>query len=130
MVSAGANLPIRQRLATALGPQSQGSPKMLFIYEICIKRGQVERLLVYPSCSKLKYNAAEVDCSASARSHFPSTHTSLSLSLFLARSLARAHTRACGREKQHFQLNRYVASLILHASIAEITAQLLPLSYV
>ncbi len=72
-------------------------------------------------------------------------HLSLSLSLSLCVcSVQRAHTSlslslslcvcsACGRERSSalIQLNRYyVASLILHASIAEITAQLLSLSYV
>ncbi len=60
-------------------------------------------------------------CVCSAR-----THLSVSLSasdLFSARQ----------REKQRFNSVKhryYVASLILHASIAEITAQLLSLSYV
>ncbi len=68
-------------------------------------------------------------------------HTSLSLSasaLFSARtplslSLSLCVCSARGRERSSalIQLNRYyVASLILHASIAEITAQLLSLSYV
>ncbi len=70
-------------------------------------------------------------------------HTSLSLSLCVW-SVQRAHTSlsltlslvcsARGRERSSalIQLNTdiYVASLILHASIAEITAQLLSLSYV
>ncbi len=74
-------------------------------------------------------------------------HTSLSLSLSLSASdLFRARTHlsvslslslhllsARQREKQRFNSVKhryYVASLILHASIAEITAQLLSLSYV
>ncbi len=77
-------------------------------------------------------------------------HTSLSLSLSLSLCVclvslpARAHTSlslciwlsfctARGREEQRFNSVKhryYVASLILHASIAEITAQLLSLSYV
>ncbi len=55
-------------------------------------------------------------------------HTSLSLSLS-ASDLYSARQR----EKQRFNSVKhryYVASLILHASIAEITAQLLSLSYV
>ncbi len=53
------------------------------------------------------------------------THRPLSLSLSLSAS------RAAERSSALIQLNRYyVASLILHASIAEITAQLLSLSYV
>ncbi len=86
-------------------------------------------------------------CCASARSFSSSVHTHLSLSLSAsAVSLpARAHTSlslslhllsfssAIGREEQRFNPVKhryYVASLILHASIAEITAQLLSLSYV
>ncbi len=56
-------------------------------------------------------------------------HTSLSLSL----SLSASAQRTAGREEQRFNSVKhryYVASLILHASIAEITAQLLSLSYV
>ncbi len=70
-------------------------------------------------------------------------HTSLSLSLS-ASALFSARTPLCltlslcvcsarSREKQRFNSVKhryYVASLILHASIAEITAQLLSLSYV
>ncbi len=81
-------------------------------------------------------------CCASARSCSPSarTHLSLSLSasaLFSARtplslSLSASAQRA-QREEQRFNSVKhryYVASLILHASIAKITAQLLSLSYV
>ncbi len=82
-------------------------------------------------------------CRASARSSSPSarTHLSVSLSLRLLCS-ARAHLSlslslrllsARQREEQRFNSVKhryYVASLILHASIAEITAQLLSLSYV
>ncbi len=77
-------------------------------------------------------------------------HTPLSLSLslrLLSFSSARAHTplslslslrllsfsSAIGREEQRFNSVKhryYVASLILHAGIAEITAQLLSLFYV
>ncbi len=57
---------------------------------------------------------------------------SLSLSLSLSLSVCLLHS-ARGGEEQHFQLNTDImllASLILHdASIAEITAQLLSLSY-
>ncbi len=67
-------------------------PKMLFIYETHIKRGNMNSwclrvyytttvcvselnvLLVYTACSKYKYNASEADCSA----------FSLSLSLSLS----------------------------------------------
>ncbi len=60
----------------------------------------------------------------------PSTRTSLSLCLSL-RLLS--FSSAIGREEQRFNSVKhryYVASLILHSSIAEITAQLLSLSYV
>ncbi len=52
------------------------------------------------------------------------THTSLSLSA----SVQRAAERGAGFNSVKHRY--YVASLILHASIAEITAQLLSLSYV
>ncbi len=84
-------------------------------------------------------------CRASARSCSPSAraHLSLSLSLCVC-SVQRARTSlslslslrllsARQREEQRFNSVKhryYVASLILHASIAEITAQLLSLSYV
>ncbi len=58
-----------------------------------------------------------------------SARTPLSLSLSLSLRLLRARQR----EEQRFNSVKhryYVASLILHASIAEITAQLLSLSYV
>ncbi len=70
-----------------------------------------------------------------ARAHTPlslcvcSARTHLSLSLSLALRLLSARQR----EEQRFNSVKhryYVASLILHASIAEITAQLLSLSYV
>ncbi len=63
-----------------------------------------------------------------ARSCSPSARTNLSLSLHLL-----IFSSAIGREEQRFNSVKhryYVASLILHASIAEITAQLLSLSYV
>ncbi len=69
-------------------------------------------------------------CRASARSCSPSARTHLSLSLSL-RLLS--FSSASGWEEQRFNSVKhryYVASLILHASIAEITAQLLSLSYV
>ncbi len=84
-------------------------------------------------------------CCASARSCSPSARTHLSLSLSLSASaLFSARTplslslslrllSARQREEQRFNSVKhryYVASLILHASIAEITAQLLSLSYV
>ncbi len=60
----------------------------------------------------------------SARSCCPSVRTHLSLSV-------RLYCSASGGEEQCFQLNtEIVASLILHASIAEIIAQLLSLFYV
>ncbi len=60
-----------------------------------------------------------------------SARTPLCLSLSLSLSLHLLSARQ--REKQRFNSVKhryYVASLILHASIAEITAQLLSLSYV
>ncbi len=69
-------------------------------------------------------------CCASARSCSPSARTHLSLSLSLAASAQFLFSER-QRSSALIQLNRYyVASLILHASIAEITAQLLSLSYV
>ncbi len=86
-------------------------------------------------------------CRASARSCSPSARKPIALSLslslsasalFSARtplslSLALHLLSARQREEQRFNSVKhkyYVASLILHASIAEITAQLLSLSYV
>ncbi len=66
--------------------------------------------------------------SASAQFLSQRAHTPLSLSLRLL-----SFSSARGREEQRFNSVKhryYVASLILHASIAEITAQLLSLSYV
>ncbi len=59
----------------------------------------------------------------------PSNLATVSLSLFLSLRLLSARQR----EEQRFNSVKhryYVASLILHASIAEITAQLLSSSYV
>ncbi len=60
------------------------------------------------------------------------THTSLSLSLCVCSvSVQRVAERSSALIQLNSLLHRYyVASLILHASIAEITAQLLSLSYV
>ncbi len=61
------------------------------------------------------------------------TPLSLSLSLSFSLSLSLRLLSARQREEQRFNSVKhryYVASLILHASIAEITAQLLSLSYV
>ncbi len=58
-----------------------------------------------------------------------STHLSLSLSL----SLCVSSVQHAATEEQHSQLNTDImllASLILHANIAELTAQLMSLSYV
>ena len=75
-------------------------------------------LLVYPACSKIKFYASKADCRTSARSLFPSARTLLSL------------RSARGWKELRFQLKHwYVASLILHISITEITAQLLSSSY-
>ncbi len=121
----GQTYPLGKGRRLPWAPKSQGPPKMLFIYTRCALTADTQTttticvselyvLLVYPACSKLKYNASEADCRARARSLFPSTHT--------------PHVR--GGEEQHFVKHRYVASLILHVSIAEIPAQPLPLSYV
>ncbi len=72
-----------------------------------------------------RYCASVRSCAPSARTHL-TLSLSLSLRLF---SFCTAH----GREEQCFNSVKhryYVASLILHASIAKITAQLLSLSYV
>ncbi len=149
----GRNYPLGKDRRLPWAPKSQGPPKILFIYEIRIKRGhtngcclrcllprqpscvsELNMLLVYPACSKYEYNASEADCRSSARSLFPSVRTHLSFSL----------SRACFRSRSHslslslhllcsardwkelcFQLKHgYVTSLILHARIVEITAQL------
>ncbi len=71
-------------------------------------------------------------CRTSVRTCSPSASTHLSLSLSLSLCLL-SFSSASGREEQRFNSVKhryYVASLILHASIAEITAQLLSLSYV
>ncbi len=91
-----------------------------------------------------QYCASARSCAPSTRTHLSlslslsSLSLSLSLRLFSARtplplSLSLCVCSARGREEQRFNSvkhRHYVASLILHASIAEITAQLLSLSYV
>ncbi len=99
---------------------------------ICVS--ELNMLLVYPACSKLKYYASETDVLTSLSSLFPRAHTPLSLSLSLS-AVALLSTRTplyiSGWKELRFQLkHRYVSSLILHASIAEIIAQLLSWSYV
>ncbi len=86
--------------------------------------------------------ASARSCSPSARAHtslsrslcvcsVQRAHTSLSLSLFLSLSLRLLSARQIEEQRFNSVKHRYyVASLILHASIAEITAQLLSLSYV
>ncbi len=79
--------------------------------------------------SKKHPNLVSEYCRASARSCSPSAHTPLSLSL----SASAQFLSQRAAEEQRFNSVKhwyYVASLILHASIAEITAQLLSLSYV
>ncbi len=73
----------------------------------------------------------------SQRAHTPLSLLSLSLSLSLSLGLSLSLSvhllcLASGREELHFQLTHIfmLLLLILHASIAEITAQLLSLSYV
>ncbi len=79
-------------------------------------------LLVYPSCSKFKYYASEdADCRVSTKSLFPIACTALSLS---------APASLEWLKEAALSAFSYVAFLILHASIAEITGQLLSLSYV
>ncbi len=71
--------------------------------------------------------------SASAQFLSQRAHTPLSLTLSLSLCILLSFSSAIGREEQRFNSVKhryYVASLILHASIAEITAQLLSLSYV
>ncbi len=55
---------------------------MLFITTTTVCVSELNVLLVYPACSKLKY-ASEADCRTSVRSLFPSARTPLSLSLSL-----------------------------------------------
>ncbi len=71
-------------------------------------------------------------CRPSARSCFPSarTHTPLSLSLSSLSLHLLCSVRGGEGDALSVKHRYYVASLILHASIAEITAQLLSLSYV
>ncbi len=79
-------------------------------------------------------------CSPSARTHLSLSlrllcsaraHLSLFLSLSLSLSLCVCSARGRERSSALIQLNTDIMfSLILHASIAEITAQLLSLSYV
>ncbi len=56
---------------------------MVFITTKTVCMSELNVLLVYPACSKYKYNASEADCRTSVRSLFSSgrAHTSLSLSL-------------------------------------------------
>ncbi len=140
--SQGRTYPLGKGRRLPRAPKSQGPPKMLFIYEMRMKCGhengvyyhdnrlrlRVEVLLVYPACSKYKYYASEADCRTSARSLFPSARTPLSLSLSLSASaLYSERLKGAALSVKH---RYYVASLILHAGIAEIAAQLLSLSYV
>ncbi len=92
---------------------------MVFITTTTVCVSELNVLLVYPVCSKLKYYGFEADCRTSARSPFPSTRTPLSLSLSLS---VRLLCSALSVKTDMLLL------LILHASIAEITAQLLSLS--
>ncbi len=95
---AGADLPLSKGKWLPWSPKSQAPPKILFIYDMRIKQerlllmvfittttvcvSELNVLLVYPACSKLKY-ASEADCRTSVRSLFPSARTPLSLSLSL-----------------------------------------------
>ncbi len=107
-------------------PKSQGPPKMLFIFEMRIKL----RDTVYYHDNRLRVLVERASCTSclkqikilciwSWRSHEREVS-------------ARAHTSHISSWKElRFQLkHRYIASLILHTSIAEIIAQLLSLTYV
>ncbi len=124
----GRTYPLGKGRRLPWAPKSQGPPKMLFIYKMRIKRGHANGFCLQcllprqpsacPSwtcflCILLVANENIMHLKLTARS----------MSLFL--SLC----SASGWKELRFQLkHRYVASLILHASIAEITAQLLSLS--
>ncbi len=93
-----------------------------------------------PLSLSLSLSLRLLSCSPSARTHL-SLSRSLSLRLLSFSPSARTHLSLCicsvslqrAAEEQRFNSVKhryYVASLILHASIAEITAQLLSLSYV
>ncbi len=71
-------------------------------------------------------------CRASVRSRSPSARTHPSLSLSLSLCICSVSLQRAAEEQRFNSVKHryYVASLILHASIAEITAQLLSLSYV
>ncbi len=58
--------------------------KRVFITTTTICVSELNVLLVYPACSKLKYCAFEADCHTSARYLFPIERTSLSLSISLS----------------------------------------------
>ncbi len=63
-------------------------------------------LLVYPACSKLKYYASEADYLESARSLFPSVRTHLSLSLSLRLLCSACATCANVNTSLHLRLKR------------------------
>ncbi len=97
----------------------------VFITTTTVCVSELNVLLVYPACSKLKYDVSEdADCRASARSLFLGAHTPLSLCVC---SVPRAAERSCAFS---FQLKQTCRFSNLHARIAEITAQLLSLSNV
>ncbi len=107
--------------------------------------GTATRGLALPAHAhtSLSLSLSASDQFLSQRAH---THLSLSLCVCSVSLLARAHTslslslslcvcsvslqRAVEEQRFNSVKHRYVASLILHSSIAEITAQLLSLSYV
>ncbi len=100
----------------------------LFPFKKAPKPSFWESLVLQHELEVLLSQRAHTPLSLSASALFSArTHRSLSLSLSLRLLSARQ------RDEQRFNSVRhryYVASLILHASIAEITAQLLSLSYV
>ncbi len=101
-------------------PKSQGPPKMLFIFEMRIKLRDTNvyyhdnrlRVLVERASCISCLKQIKILCIWSWRPHEREVS-------------ARAHTSHIRRLK-----HRYIASLILHTSIAEIIAQLLSLTYV
>ncbi len=56
----------------------------VFVTTTTICLSELNVLLVYPACSKYKYNASEVDCHASEMSLSQRAHTALSLSVLFS----------------------------------------------
>ncbi len=68
---------------------------LVFITTTTVCVSELNMVLVYPTCSKYKYNASEADCRTSARFLFPSVHTSLSLSLCVCSVQLSVKTQIC-----------------------------------